>query len=218
MAQEPDYMAIDRGSDVLMVSFGGRYEGFNFVNLAERLGFDGLFFRDGRLDWYTAGVCGISGGVDEACGFIRDVIGRKSRRRVLCIGQSSGGYAALRFGLEILPDAIVAFSPQTKPMPDWHTDALSLDGVEVSRPDERIDDLGRLYRARQPSFRVQVHLCDNEASNPPDAYFWDDWFHVGGLSGVTAVEVVTHPCSYHPVAYHLSGTGEIDRIVSGIVG
>ena len=106
--------------------------------------------------------------------FIRDFVRSKTHRQVLCIGSSSGGYGALRFALEIEPDACLAFSPQTRPLPRQHKPSLEFETAIVFRPHDDIDDLGELYRARQPSYRAQVHLCQSEVNNPPEAYYWDD--------------------------------------------
>lgn len=217
MSDQDDVRVDDRGSDALLVSFGGFHEGFTFVGLAARLGVDGVFLRDQRLDWYLGGVRGIGDDMAAVCAFLRGVISIRPRRRVVCIGQSSGGYAALRFALEIGPDAVIAFAPQTRPMTESRAERMSLDGVTLHRPDDRIADLGRLYRQRQPTFEVQVHMCESETANPPDVYFWDDGYHLRGLTGVGALEVVRHPCSFHPVAYHLQATGELDRIVGALM-
>jgi len=90
MSDEDDVLVEDRGSDVLLISFGGFHEGFTFVGLSARLGVDGVFLRDQRLDWYLGGVRGIGGDMAAVCAFLRDVIGVRPRRRVICIGQSSG--------------------------------------------------------------------------------------------------------------------------------
>ncbi len=69
-------------------------------------------------------------------------------------------------------------------------------------------------RASRP-IGPKVHLCQSEVNNPPEAYYWDDWFHVDGLRDVSCIEVVTHPCSYHPVVYHV--VDDLDEIVTSIL-
>ena len=216
MNDDTDYMIVDRDSDVLMISFGGLHEGFNFVTLGERNQFDCMFLpgRGGRM------VCarcprGWPQTQPEWVDSFATSCGAGLAGESLCIGSSSGGYGALRFALEIEPDACLAFSPQTRPVPADHRPIREFQTAKVSRPDVDIDDLGELYRARQPSFRAQVHVCQSEVDNPPEAYYWDDWFHVGGLHDVACVEIVTHPCSYHPVAYHL--VDDLDEIVTSVL-
>jgi hypothetical protein len=175
---------------VLIVSFGGRAEGFNFRGVVTRLGVDGLFFRDGRDDWYLSGVHGVSSEFVFVCAFIRDVIERRTRRHVLFMGQSSGGYAALRFAHELAVRHV---------------------------PPDGIEHLGALYRSRPSRTRVEVHMCSSEADNPPHQYFWDDERHVGELAGVESISVTRHPCRYHPVAYHLNDTGELDQLLRDVI-
>jgi hypothetical protein len=88
---DSDYRIVDRGSDILVGSFGGRGEGYNFMPLIERIGADGLLFRDSGDDWYLSGVRGISRRFEEICAFIRRIVQVRPRSNVLFLGHSSGG-------------------------------------------------------------------------------------------------------------------------------
>ena len=212
-----DYLIVDRGSDLLLVSFGGRGEGYNFMGLAERLGADGLFFRDSADEWYQNGVRGLSTTFADVGDFIRRVMSSRARSHVLFIGQSSGGYAALRFAHELEPDSCLAFAPQTHALPfDTPLPRRYPEGARHVPP-AGIDDVAELYRSRSPRTRVEVHACSSEVDNPPEQYLWDDDAHLDALADIDAIDITRHPCSYHPVTYHLSGTGELDHIARSII-
>jgi hypothetical protein len=214
---DSDYRIVDRRSDVLVVSFGGRGEGYNFIPLTERIGADGLFFRDSADDWYLSGVRGISRRFEEICAFIGRVIQVRPRSHVLFLGHSSGGYAALRFAHALEPDSCIALAPQTHAVTsDAPPPALYPDAIRQKPPDG-ILDIGELYRSEPIGTRVEVHACTSERDNPPSSYFWDDESHLAALAAISGIRVVRHPCHYHPVAYHLDGTGELDRIVRAVL-
>ncbi len=186
MNDEHDYMIIDHESDVLMISFGGHHEGFNFVKLGERLGLDGLYFHDHHLDWYLSGVRRISPDMNKVCRFIRDFIGGKDRRRVFFIGQSSGGYAGPEIRIGSRTRCSHAFSPQTMPLPSSYTGVGSLDGIELSRPDDSVDDVVALSSAAAFVPGAGTSL-ESEADNPPDT--------TSGMTGSTLVDSPTSPPS-----------------------
>lgn len=131
---------------------------------------------------------------------------------------SFGGYAALRFALAIEPDACVVFAPQTRPITDDHRPSVNYSDAAVSRPHPALLDLASLYRTRSARFPVAIHLCESEASTPPEAYFWDDWAHVEGMQQALGVEIWRQPCSVHPVAEYLTRTDQradvVDRFIS----
>lgn len=52
---------------------------------------------------------------DEYLDYIKDIIAKNKYREVVCIGVSSGGYAAMLYGQLLAADLVFAFSPQTVP-------------------------------------------------------------------------------------------------------
>jgi len=73
--------------------------------------FNRILVRDPSNGWYHRGVPGLGAHVDEVAGTLRGLIQSIRPSRVITIGQSMGGYAAILFGTLIRADRIVAFGP-----------------------------------------------------------------------------------------------------------
>ena len=103
----------------LIISFGGSQSGmgtlalFEFKNFLEKhfTSYDRLFYIDEHQDWYHQGIKGITHSVDETVTHLKHKI--HGYERVICIGSSSGGYAAILFGSLLQVTSVIAFIPQT---------------------------------------------------------------------------------------------------------
>jgi hypothetical protein len=107
--------------DTLVVAFaamgggGGGVGRHEFVASLSRAGATHcLFVRDPFQLWYLAGT-----GTDDAdrtfAGVVRaiaDEVAKVSPRRLATVGASMGGYAAIRAGLALRADSVLAFGPQ----------------------------------------------------------------------------------------------------------
>jgi hypothetical protein len=105
--------------DTLFVSFAGynklfgamaRFEFANFlkINFAKT---DRYYYVDQKFDLYHKGIHGISKNIDETVAYLKNEIAKYSK--VIFIGVSAGGYAAILFGSLLNISAVVAFIPQT---------------------------------------------------------------------------------------------------------
>jgi hypothetical protein len=72
---------------------------------------DKKFYIDIHQCWYQKGIHGFSTNVEETVVYLKKVI--KPYKRVVFIGTSAGGYAAILFGSLLNVDKVVAFVPQT---------------------------------------------------------------------------------------------------------
>jgi len=110
-------------SDVMLIAFGGLKKGigriapFEFFNLTRGIEVKKIYVRDMRQSWYHATLPGIPddphGTVDGVAGHLRKLIKQQRPRKVVCVGNSAGGYAALLFGCLIGAHVVHAFAPQT---------------------------------------------------------------------------------------------------------
>ena len=73
--------------------------------------FNRILVRDIRNGWYHRGVSGLGTHVDEIAATLRGLVHSIRPSRVLTIGQSMGGYAAIMFGMLLDADRIIAFGP-----------------------------------------------------------------------------------------------------------
>ncbi|MGU3662317.1 hypothetical protein [Methylobacterium fujisawaense] len=83
---------------------------FNFLNHIIKSNNDGILIRDTSNGWYQFGVPGAEGSIYELTRFLERYV--KAYDRVITIGSSMGGYAALLFGALLQVDRSVAIVPQ----------------------------------------------------------------------------------------------------------
>ena len=104
-------------ADTLIVSFAGNAKlfggisRFEFVNFLKQ--FDKIskhFYLDEHSDLYHKGI-GSTSSIDETVAYLKNEI--KHYKRVLFLGNSGGGYAAILFGSLLDVNTVIAFVPQT---------------------------------------------------------------------------------------------------------
>lgn len=106
-------------SKTLIVSFAGhglKYGGVPKIEFANFLQthfshIDAQFYIDNTCSSYHHGIQGISRNIDETVEYLRKQF--EGYDRVICLGASAGGYAAILFGSLLKVDTVIAFIPQT---------------------------------------------------------------------------------------------------------
>lgn len=106
-------------SDTLIISFAGhnkifgRLQSFEFVNFLNKnfKNIDKHFYIDKFVVSYHQGISGITNNIDETVEYLKNEI--QKYKKIIFIGVSSGGYAAILFGSLLNITNVVAFMPQT---------------------------------------------------------------------------------------------------------
>jgi len=106
-------------SQTLIVSFAGhglQYGGVPRIEFSNFLKqhfshIDAQFYVDYNCKSYHQGIQGISNNIDETVEYLKDRF--KHYERVICLGASAGGYAAMLFGSLLNVHTVIAFIPQT---------------------------------------------------------------------------------------------------------
>jgi hypothetical protein len=105
--------------DILIVSFSGHalkfgevpvYEFYNFLT-KHYPQYDKQFYIDSRLKHYHYGIKDTTTSVETTVEYLKDKI--KDYKKVVFMGVSSGGYAAILFGSLLNITMVIAFIPQT---------------------------------------------------------------------------------------------------------
>jgi acetyl esterase/lipase len=116
---------LESDSEVLAIVFGGllmrvgMMPPFEFFNvIAQSAPAKKIFVRDHRQAWYHGGVRGLAADIDGVAEGLRRRIDAVQPTRVVTLGTSAGGYAALLFGRLLGVSEAHAFSPQTFISPD----------------------------------------------------------------------------------------------------
>ena len=110
-------------SDTLLICFtgGGRelmMPPFDFLLSIQGLAAKRMLLRDSDRAFYHHGVEGYSHDIETTRAFLDREISRAGARRVVMLGTSMGGYAALLYGLLCRVDMVHAFAPITALAPE----------------------------------------------------------------------------------------------------
>lgn len=106
-------------SDILMIMLSGRQAGFieplhfNMSFVTRKLDVNRMYLRDNFGMWYHDGLQGVTKDMTDTAEFLREHIAEEGYSRVVVVGVSSGGYAALVLGAMIGADEVHAFGPPT---------------------------------------------------------------------------------------------------------
>ena len=186
-------------SDVLMISFAvfpapGGKSSFDFRRATSSLGVKRLFLRDPHMMWYQKGTPGIGDDVPGVATFIKKIIAQEHPRRVVMIGNSGGGFAALLFGALVGVDEIHAFNPPTRLRePDDTSAPEQLEALLLEKgADIPYLDIRNIFRTYlKPETKVYIHYSRGESR---------DKRHAKYLREFPNVHIVEYPFVSHHVA------------------
>ena len=211
------------GGDALLVAFGGLAGApmglppFEFRNLSESLSVMRLFVRDPAQAWYQRGLEGLTDDVKSTADHLAERIDHAGAKRVVMVGNSMGGYAALLFGALLDVDAVIAFAPQTF-IGRWlrlrHRDGRWSRQVKraqtAPRGRARQRDLLPLLRGLAPArVAAQIHYgCDEPL----------DGVHAERLASLSWCHVEGHPVGGHTLVRHLRDGGRLDPMLRAALG
>lgn len=128
-------------------------------------------------------------------------------RRLICFGQSSGGYAAILYGLKLKADGVLAFSPVILPV----MEPRSLDRIEAAkgrRLNRRDVNLHRTLARSREAPPITIVYGDRNETDARSAR------HLAGLPGVAE-----HPLAgveVHGTVETTSRSGEFPMIFSAL--
>lgn len=203
-------------SRTMLVAFGGIHlrsgiPPYEFSALTGRAGVKRLYVRDLRQAWYHRGMPGHGDRLMDVAAALREVVARRRVERLVVVGNSAGGYAALVFGTLLGADVVLAFSPQTT------LDLESLAQMDDHRWDERLQpledtdafdrdwiDIARaLPAARHAETRYEVFFDDTHL----------DRAHSERLAGLEGVRLFRFGGGQHELAKALRDTGALARVL-----
>ena len=115
-----DYFYEDNNSDILLISFGSngrnnkKIPSFNFYQLLKNdKYYDKLFLRDIDRNYYLTGLKNSTKNLTETIDLIKQLTSTKKYKKIVSIGSSAGGFAAILFGQLLNFSKVIAFNPQT---------------------------------------------------------------------------------------------------------
>jgi hypothetical protein len=207
---------LETRSPALLVLFGGIAGGvsmpvFEFFRLTAGFPAKKAFLRDPRRGWYQRGISGVGDSAAEVRAFLSVTIERASVERVVMVGASAGGFAALLFGSWCGVDEVIAFSPQT------FIDAENRRLAGDSRWPEQIDDLHEAIAGRSATLdlldvlprdagktRFQIHVSTDDLL---------DLVHAQRVAGRAGVEIHEHDRGGHRLVKTLRDRGLLEPML-----
>lgn len=224
VASDPDYAEVGgapwtaedsiweekRGADTLLVTFAGLGVGrspptFIFRKfLSPYAGVDKLFIRDVSMSWYLRGLPGISADVPATA---RELEARtRGYRKVVFLGCSSGGMAAILYGQLLRVSKVLAFAPQT-----------TLGASKVSEYGDERWELRLADLRRDAGLAAYLDLATlNPLGIPVDLYYPGasrlDCAHAERITGA-AVARFPQPGTGHLVALQMRDNGTLRAVI-----
>jgi hypothetical protein len=177
-----------------MVCFGGLSNGIDappveFVRQTEHLGVHRIFVRDLGQCWYQRGLPGTAEGVTATTAHLTGLLDELGVSRRVFVGNSSGAFAAILFGVLSGADEVVAFGPQASitrigrlRSRDRRWPAQVRAGRRAADDPAHID-LMRLLRTTPHAGRITVHYGEFDPMDTRSAH---------RLGRVPGVDVVSH--------------------------
>lgn len=209
------FLDLEHDSATLVVAFAGLkgflggIPAFEFGQVLSSVDVKSAFLRDHFAAWYHRGVVEIGPDVDSVVDCLREL--ETQVERVVMIGNSAGGYAALLFGA-LLGCETYAFSPQTFVDPDllWAIDDHRWDEelhalLASGRFDRRYGDLAPVMAESSGRFEVWYGGLDKI-----------DEKHIERISGLEQVTVNRIEDCTHRVVKHLRDTGWLGSFLRGM--
>jgi len=108
---------VNKNSSKTLLAFGGMASGISmppkeFFQSLSNSDINIIFIKDFKQCWYQNGLLGKSKDIDSTISYLSSII-PPTTKTLVTLGASAGGYAAIRFGIPLKADRIMAFSPQT---------------------------------------------------------------------------------------------------------
>lgn len=199
------HVGVGEDSRLALVAFTGGanklfLQPFDFMDLTGTLQYSRILLRDPNLAWFHLGVGGGCDDFDSILQLVREKLSELGSEKVMTLGTSLGGYAALLAGHRLGADYVHAFGPQTyldqANIRRYRDRELGkgedgLDRVYAKLGPEAVElDLRRVLEDSNGKTRFFVHAC---------AGYAPDLVRAAHLEGAPGVTVLRYPCSVHNV-------------------
>jgi pimeloyl-ACP methyl ester carboxylesterase len=208
-------------SRTLLIAFGGLAQGlrgmppFEFHGAARDIPVKRLFVRDPRQAWYHLGIFRYGRSFAALGDSLVELGKRWDLERIVTVGVSMGGYAALAFGTLLAADTVVAIAPQTVidldvmwAMDDHRYDRRLGELAAAGRLDRTWTDLSsalpRARHARGARTRYQIYYAER---------FRIDRLHAERLAEVPGVRLYRFGLGGHELALSLRDTGTLETML-----
>ncbi|MCP4460620.1 MAG: hypothetical protein GY816_21755 [Cytophagales bacterium] len=193
----------------LLIAFGGMENNkcptpFSFVSLSlPFVNVEKIYLRDTNAIWYHLGLDGESENIKDTATFLRAKIQEINPSKVIAVGNSMGGYAAILFGSLINVDIIHAFAPNT---------VLSNEVIYSEK------QLAKLYKNFNNTYFdlnkiLQSTNYDSEINLYFDRNYDKDANHAYNIKNNKNVTLYPYEEGSHNLVHKLNDSGELKQII-----
>jgi pimeloyl-ACP methyl ester carboxylesterase len=208
---------MDSDSRTLLLTFGGlgsfgREPSFEFGSVTREIPVKRLFVRDPHQSWYHRGTPQQGTSLESVAESLGTLLSQHDIERLVVVGNSAGGYAALVFGTLLGADTVLSFAPQTV------LDCDILAEMGDHRWDWRLRPLTAkaALEARWCDLRVALPLA-RHTDTRYKVYFDEtipgDRLHAERLRGLEGVQLYRFGRGGHNLVRDLRDCGALERVL-----
>jgi pimeloyl-ACP methyl ester carboxylesterase len=208
---------MDSDSRTLLLTFGGLGSSggepsFEFGSISSEIPVKRLFVRDPHQSWYHRGTPQQGTSLESVAESLGALLAQHDIDRLVVVGNSAGGYAALVFGTLLGADTVLSFAPQTvldcdvlaemgDHRWDWRLKPLTAKGALEKRwTDLRV----ALPPARHTDTRYKIYF---------DETIPGDHLHAECLRGIEGVQLYRFGRGGHDLVRELRDCGALERVL-----
>lgn len=215
-AQAPFLIDSGRDDSGLIIAFTGFIDRlslrvYEFFEATRPLGYHRILLRDQNRLWYHHGIDRKRRNWDQLLEFLATEIATINPRKVMCLGTSAGGYAALIAGHQLAADYVHAFGPdtllETSASKIWHSRyRLAHLKLRLSRRVKtEFLDLAGLLKDPNRKTSYFVHYCVGCRSDRQSAE---------RIERLPGVQTLGYPCTTHQAAMFVAKKGFLAKILN----
>jgi hypothetical protein len=209
VARDPVLVEHGKNDEGLIIAFTGMDDRlflrvYDFFEATKGAGYSRILLRDKHRLWYHHGIDRRRRDFSAVLEYLQSEIKLLRPQKLMCIGTSSAGYAALVAGYLLGADYVHAFAPQT--LLD-----VSIGTIRKSRFKRSRLRLRFSRRARRDWFDVRALLG---IPNGKTTYFVHhcagaarDREYARRIAGLPGVVVMAYPCTAHAIGIYLAKRG-----------
>jgi tetratricopeptide (TPR) repeat protein len=215
-ADGQDEMFVHRrpGSERLLLVFTGMAQEAGGIplpllhGLLSQLPINVIYLRDYQRLMYLNGIRQIGASYGDTLLALKEIQTTMGANRLFCIGTSAGGYAAIRYGLDMGAEAVLGFGAPTNAT------------TNIQEHDNRGPSiLYRLFK-QVPEMAVNLRRLVEACPQPPNIRLYygecmpQDRLHAENMAGLTGIEL--HPTvdfSEHKIVGKLLADGKLEGII-----
>jgi pimeloyl-ACP methyl ester carboxylesterase len=207
----------DVDSKTMLLTFGGMKStvgivAFEFVALTGSIPVKKMFVRDPRQSWYHRGMPSHGTTLESVGEVLQRILAEHEVERLVCVGSSAGGYAALLFGALLRADEVLAFGPQTT------LDRQTLAAMDDHRWDYLLEPLYAKGALEERWIDLRSALPEVLAAPTRCRVYYDetvpgDRQHAEHLAGIERVRMYKFGRGGHSLTRALRDCGALERLL-----